>query len=191
MNKTIHDDPECWQQKKSHRLEGTTRIVRGRLGECPRGWHVARMDLTLFYRPRDERPLAFGIAGSWLKIVRLDKRGYYRTPRDGRYAILYCANVQAIHPAERPWWPAINWLSRLTGECEITVIVWAERGERMELDRLGDWFRPLPHAYPAWDHRVTETHWLFKKYRRSPGEAFLFTELPAPELPPVMELRQQ
>lgn len=190
MNSRTAEVPD-YSQRKRHRLEGTQRRVRGSLGVCPRDWHVARIDLTLFYRPRDERPLAFGIAGSWMKIVRLDKRGFYRAPRDERFAIAHCANVQAIHPTERPWWPMINWLSRLTPECEIVVTVYAERGERMELDRLADWLRPWPHSYPEWENYVTETHWLFRRYRRSPDEPWSFTELPAPELPPVLELRQQ
>lgn len=190
MPKSRTHTPEDWVQKTPHRLEGTTRIVRGRLGECPSGWHVARMDLTLFYRPRDQRPLAFGIAGSWLKIVRLDRKGFFRTPRDGRFAIAHCSHVEQIHPTERPWWSTINWLSRLTPECEITATVYAERGERVELDRLQDWFHPWPHSYPEWEHRVTETHWLFKKYRRSETEPWSFTELPAPELPPVLVIQQ-
>lgn len=186
----VTDTPDYWKQRKKHRLEGTRRIISGpSLGECPAGWHVSRIDCTLLYRT-DGRPLAFGSIGGWRKIVRLDKKGFYRTPRDGRYAIVHCAHVEKHHPADVPWAPVVPWLRRLTPECEITATIYAERGERAELDRLGDYFRPLPHEYPEWQHRVTETHWVFKKYRRSETEAFSLGELPAPDLPPILVLLQ-
>lgn len=187
MNLQSAEVPD-YSQRKKHRLEGTQRMVRGRLGECPRGWHITRMDCTLFYRT-DGRPLAFGDNGGWRKVVRLDRAGFYRTPRDGRYAIVHCAHLEKQHPADAPWASVVPWLRRLTPECEITATIWAERGERVELDRMLDYFRPLPHEYPEWERHVKETHWIFKAYRRSKAEPFSLGELPPPTLPPVLVLR--
>jgi hypothetical protein len=175
MNAQITDDREYWHQKKSHRLEGTSRVISGRLGICPKGWHVLKIDLAIcHHRCGDGRPLAFVANRGWLKIVRLEKEGYRRCV-DGTFPIAYCADVQNKHPLDCPWKSEIKWLEYLTADFKITALIWAERGGRDVYDPEREYPRPLPHRYD-WEPYVRKSVWYFREYHRSPAELLALME---------------
>lgn len=127
-----------------------------RLGRCPRGWHVERVDIGLFHRG----PVALVNEQWWRKRVYLDRRGY-TADSDGRYLIGHFTHVERPDRCHRPWRPEVPWLLDLTEGFEITACAWCAPGERTAIDPRLDWFLPLPHASWPWLENVIAGGWIF------------------------------